>query len=1004
MSRLRSLLIFGVLVAGGLGAALLFFHERETVEPANGPSRDGARHETDADATLQGRPVAAGPTRMAAPEVPSPEDLAEGDVLLRGRVVGPDGHPSPGAVVEVAHEETVVAGGRSTAEGAFALHLASDRIAGTWRGRLFAADAEGHRAIRVVFWGPRPGPGPRVRSAVGPVVDVGVMRLLRTSGLDIEVRFPAGATAPATVREGAPDQGFIHSFVSLGAHRTDENGRLRLEALPEGTLRLLALAPGSGRWSGFVTLPREEGGSLVIDLPSERIVTVEVVDAATEAPIVGAEVAATESIQAPGTSYSTRAAWWPPLDPALTDAKGRLVIRGLAPDQRLRITANAEGYPHVPSSGAGFGTARLEADVTHVRLELPPPRTARWPIEEGPVPPPDEGAVIAIRPAPGTYLADVQIPQEGRIESGDLVVGGWPPGYLYGLAVAPDGSIAWLYAKDDTDTGTPTTFLPARRVEVVLRYPDGEPVEGFFVHLRNQGNNPVAPPAPTDAEGRAVIEGLYGGAHTLVQVHASEQGTPWGGALLGTVDLEQGDGHVEGVVERTREAVLRFTLAGERRLPPEPSIGLAGTRPPRTTRDEETGTIRCSWRPVPGRSEARLSVEAEGWLPFTTKVAVPPVGTPLVVDVGLEPAGAFVVRVEVPEDGQVRVTALRWSAGKETWERLWLPMTRMGGYAKPDANGRIRFAPLATGRYRALDTTSGIATTPVEVTPGGDEAEVGLDAGRSGWARGKVVVPEGGARIGAVVHVDGVEAFPNVGTGIPGAQGIVARVREDGTFWIRVPGDREVVLRPEALTLRPHAKSGTARVTEPRDDIVLELVRDHTASVTLDRAIPTYGPQGRGITRTVLLYAGEIEGEPAVRTTAAVEDEGRTLVFGGFEPGTYAVWIDADPFAPLVLPLRVLGEGTTDLGEVSGSDGASVVLELLLPAGQAAPRAYGWAEHAGEPAYQRRVNWQGPRAVLTGLGPGRHRITVGSMGGGLHHVETIEIAEGEERTITIDQR
>ncbi len=84
------------------------------------------------------------------------------------------------------------------------------------------------------------------------------------------------------------------------------------------------------------------------------------------------------------------------------------------------------------------------------------------------------------------------------------------------------------------------------------------------------------------------------------------------------------------------------------------------------------------------------------------------------------------------------------------------------------------------------DQVTGIVTQPVEVTPSGGEPEVVLDASRSGWARGKVVLPEGIDPAGVLVHVDGVGAFLNLQSGIAGAKGIVARVRKDGTFWIRV--------------------------------------------------------------------------------------------------------------------------------------------------------------------------------------------------------------------------
>ena len=454
-------------------------------------------------------------TASVAPEAPAPEDLAAGDVLLRGRVVGPDGRPAFGATIEVAHEETVIARGAADAEGA----LRDPPGRRPHRGHLAGAPLRrGRRSARggpARPWGPHPSMPSRIHAATGPVVEVGVVRLLGTLALDVEVRFPTGATPPATVHAGATGHG---PSLALGAQRTDDQGRLRLESLPEGTVRVLAIAEGSGRWSGFVTFPREEDGPLVIDLPVERLVTVEVVDATTQAPIAGAVLTATECVQAPGTSFMSSADWWPPLDPARTDAAGHLVLRGLPPDGRVRLSANAEGYPHVPPGGAQFGTARIEADTTDVHIDLPPPRTVRWPIEDGPVPRPAEGADVTIRPAPGTYLADVQIPTEGRIEAGELVVGGWPPGPLHGHAVAPDGGIARLFAKADTDTGNPITFFPARKVEARLRYPDGEPAAGFFVNLRNQGNNPVASSDPTDAQGRAVIEDLYGGSYSLLQV------------------------------------------------------------------------------------------------------------------------------------------------------------------------------------------------------------------------------------------------------------------------------------------------------------------------------------------------------------------------------------------------------------------------------------------------------------------------------------------------------
>jgi hypothetical protein len=1005
---------FPVLVLLVLGAVLAAVHLllREPDSSADHPGgEDAAELETAASTApsaavnLQGSPAAgaAAPARGVGPAPPTEAALAPGEVLVRGRLVAPDGAAARDGAVEIVHGDEVLARRSASTEGLFAVLVRVGRIRGSTEIGLRAMDAAGHRAEQQV-WLASPAPRGSASPEAGRAVDVGVVRLLTVHSLEIEVRLPAGGTPPALAQAGA--RGMTPFLPFASAHRTDAEGRLRLD-LPEGTTRLLAVAEGCGRQFAWVSVPRERPGPVVIELPPERLVTVEVVDGVSGAPVAGAEITASETVQAPGASYVTTAAWWPPLAPPHTDASGRLVVRGLGPDQRLTLVANAAGYPRAVGTPPRFQAARLGPDATSVRIEMAPPRTVRWPLGVGPVPPPPEGAAMEIRPAPGTYLADEQIPTSGRIESAALVVAGWPPGFLHGLAVAPDGSMARLFAKEGEDVGAPITFFPVRRIEVLLRYADGTPATGWFVNVRNQGNNPLAPPTPTGPDGRASIEGLYGGPHGLVEVHVSDRNGTWGGTPAGTVDLEKGDGSLEAVVERARDAVLCFSVAGELRLPPDPRISLGATYAASLERDEEAAEIRFPWRPQPGQAEAPLSIEADGYLPISRRVTVPPPGTPLVVDVVLEPAGAFVVRVALPGDGQARLAVQRWKAETSTWESLWLPMTRMGGYAQPDANGVIRFTPLATGRYRALDTMAGVASATVDVVPGGAVPEVAIDLGRSGWAKGRVIVPDGREPAGVTVHVEGVEdvaVWADVAT-----RGVTTSTQRDGTFTVRVPGDREVVLRPEAPTLRPHPTEGTARVSAPRGDLLLRLVQDDTASVTLDRPLgPGTGSvpaPGQGPTRAVCLYAGKAEGEPLLRTTARLEREGRGLVFGGFRPGTYTVWIDADPFAPVVLPDRVLGPGTTDLGEAAVAEGVRVSLHILLPEGRAAPRAFVWARRQMEPEYARRMDFQGTSAVLGGLGPGRWKIQVGThMGVGLDHIETVDLNEGEEQRITIDAR
>ncbi len=100
-----------------------------------------------------------------------------------------------------------------------------------------------------------------------------------------------------------------------------------------------------------------------------------------------------------------------------------------------------------------------------------------------------------------------------------------------------------------------------------------------------------------------------------------------------------------------------------------------------------------------------------------------------------------------------------------------------------------------------------------------------------------------------------------------------------------------------------------------------------------------------------------------------------------------------------------MGQGATDLGEVAVREGARISVEVLLPEGQAAPRAWMGARREAEPSYSRRTSFQGASAVLSGLGPGRWEIPVGThMGGSFYHKETVDLQEGVEKHITVDAR
>ena len=90
----------------------------------------------------------------------------------------------------------------------------------------------------------------------------------------------------------------------------------------------------------------------------------------------------------------------------------------------------------------------------------------------------------------------------------------------------------------------------------------------------------------------------------------------------------------------------------------------------------------------------------------------------------------------------------------------------------------------------------------------------------------------------------------------------------------------------------------------------------------------------------VLLFAGKVEGEPVQTCKIRFQDGGGS--FAGFKPGKYTLWFDfrceLQPAAPLVLEDVELGEGSTDLGELKFSDGASVRVKIQVAEGKEFPR------------------------------------------------------------------
>jgi hypothetical protein len=204
---------------------------------------------------------------------------------------------------------------------------------------------------------------------------------------------------------------------------------------------------------------------------------------------------------------------------------------------------------------------------------------------------------------------------------------------------------------------------------------------------------------------------------------------------------------------------------------------------------------------------------------------------------------------------------------------------------------------------------------------------------------------------------------------------------EDGTFEAQIPGDRPVRLSARHPLL---ACASPVETTAGIDGVVLRLVEGPTLSFRLPGLEESHAALIRslpGWQRPPVRLRLSREGtEPLERI--AIHRDGAWRA-GGFARGRYDVWIDVPAAMPQLLRGRELKEGANDLGDVQSLEGSRIRVRLLVRDGFAPPTISLGATHLGEPAYQRLLTTGGGQgeATLSGLGPGRFRVTGGSYWG-----------------------
>ncbi|MFT5155178.1 MAG: hypothetical protein ACI841_005189, partial [Planctomycetota bacterium] len=532
------------------------------------------------------------------------------------------------------------------------------------------------------------------------------------------------------------------------------------------------------------------------------------------------------------------------------------------------------------------------------------------------------------------------------------------------MAEAPDGDLARLWIDADESLGKAISFRTPARIDVLVLDESREPVTGALVQVTNHGNNDLCDPELTDAEGRAVIDGLHGG---LVIVHVRAVGQRSGRGLeAGTIDLEKGDATLEVVLEASPAPVrLGVRIDGVAQLP-----GHYAVRGGRVIEElPERGELLIELPALPATKPASVWFDAAGFALLQPSFE-PTVGSAeRSATIQLERTATLIARVTPPAQGAVSILPQWFDTASNEWGQA-PGLTKPGGNNTPNGpDGSYLFPRIVAGSWRVIDRRSGLTSTEVEIQAGSPSGIVDLDLRNLTWVEGTVEAddPEQLDRVRMLVLHEGVEPNKSGRSGLSSAGGVRL---QNTSFRVQVPGDKMVTVYPWHPWLVPDSASGTLVTTGGRAGVRLRLVDGDELRIHLPQ-IPWY-------TRSVRI-ARFADG--AVPESEVLEWHQGTYVDGvvrcSMPSGRWTlIVVPPANFAPLTMH-GVEIRGSTIVSSANLDAGSTLRVRVLTPEGVAAPRVHVTATRIGAPIYSRSVNTIGSELVqLKGIGPGLFHVTV----------------------------
>ena len=920
------------------------------------------------------RTVGDGGTRPRVGSTPGgrPDEDA---IELVGRVVDTRRMAVGGAAVELQAAGKTVARATSGPDGVYRLRARAGPHGRAVRGTLLAR-REGYGATAAVVWLAEGG------DQAGPTLVLERAWLLRA-----RVEVDGAASGFANVAVARREGGQVTPF---GTRAAGTDGAVVFDGLAAGLYEVFATLPGRGRGHASVRLPQPEGEVAVLRLGGERLLDVIVEDAATGEAIPGALVEVGEKRTLP---KPTGPGYLPPLPSVRTNGAGRATVRGLGLEETIHVNVEAAGY--VPALWWQASSQIARPGTSEVVVRMRRPRRVTFPIYPGEAGAPADGTALRVELA-GRMGADVS-GVGARVDGEYVVVDGLPPLASNGALVAPGGLQARFSAPMGVEMGNAVEFVAPRTVRIRIVEPGGGPVEGVALRLNPLDGTGRSPSATTGADGVATFEGI---AADKAGVHLRSNDTPWGGPLLGRIDLT---GEQE---EFTFELVARFTfvlhvrVGDERRLPPSYSLTAGGSRVASTdiAEDPAAGQLQVSLRPPQDDAPFPVQLLAEGYLPAS--VEVDPSDEAGSYDVVLAVAGRIVARVTPPEDESYALALERFDPATKGWSPT-VGGALPGTPPQPSGDGVHEYEGLESGRYRLTEARSGYRSDPIDVQAGGAPVEVAVDLAGAVDVVGRVKAPPGSNLAQARVRVLGRHDPAQPWSGV--------RVAADGTFVLRALRGATLELAVFHPLLSPAAEGGRVRVVAGTSKPVLALEAGAEAvfRVAGFEGANSAGGSSFSTPVQVKLYRGEVGGELVVAVQPQAVDG--VFSFGGFPEGTYALWLGfGTKYAPYVKSGVALGSGRTDLGSITPPAGETLVVELT-GGDDKAQAVWATVSYRGEPSYARHGTRAGeaPSIRVPGLGKGTFEVVVRTAGGGgtrvVHEGELSLDGSGETR-LTVDLR